>query len=242
MYADAIVAAILQAEMLDTPMKHTSSNAKIDRAHFKECTVDMLQDMFGEGSVSKVTKGECLDRLLFGWLLPPKPAFLKFTTTPGVRAYTFTKQVFQDIVLPINKLEDQINISEELFDCYPLLVYPCRVYDHGEHWGQLKRPTDLVPGEKFAMYNDLGIYGVPGHVVKKKEYKPVEAMRTMEKFTRDVGGFSFLYADIFMTREELEEMFDLTLYEVVRKKYYAADAFPHLYDKVKPEIDVLNMG
>lgn len=61
MYADAIVAAILQAEMLDTPMKHTSSNAKIDRAHFKECTVDMLQDMFGEGSVSKVTKGECLD-------------------------------------------------------------------------------------------------------------------------------------------------------------------------------------
>ncbi|XP_065168366.1 delta(24)-sterol reductase-like [Atheta coriaria] len=183
-----------------------------------------------------------LFRLLFGWLLPPKPAFLKFTTTPGVRAYTFTKQVFQDIVLPINKLEDQINISEELFDCYPLLVYPCRVYDHGEHWGQLKRPTDLVPGEKFAMYNDLGIYGVPGHVVKKKEYKPVEAMRTMEKFTRDVGGFSFLYADIFMTREELEEMFDLTLYEVVRKKYYAADAFPHLYDKVKPEIDVLNMG
>lgn len=34
-----------------------------------------------------------LFRLLFGWLLPPKPAFLKFTTTPGIRALTFTKQV-----------------------------------------------------------------------------------------------------------------------------------------------------
>lgn len=34
-----------------------------------------------------------LFRLLCGWLLPPKIAFLKFTTTPGVRAMTFTKQV-----------------------------------------------------------------------------------------------------------------------------------------------------
>ena len=35
-----------------------------------------------------------LFRFLFGWLLPPKIAFLKFTTTPGVRAMTFTKQVY----------------------------------------------------------------------------------------------------------------------------------------------------
>lgn len=176
--------------------------------------------------------------LFFGWLLPPKPAFLKFTTTPGVRAYTFTKQVFQDIVLPINKLEQQIATSEKLFDAYPLLVYPCRVYDHGPNSGQLKQPKHLVANTNYAMYNDLGIYGVPGFVKKKLPYNPVKAMRVMEKFTRDVGGFSFLYADIFMTREEFEEMFDLTLYEIVRKKYAAEGAFPHLYDKVKPEIDV----
>lgn len=176
----------------------------------------------------------------FGWLLPPKPAFLKFTTTPGVRAYTFTKQVFQDIVLPINELEKQINTSEKLFDAYPLLVYPCRIYDHGPHSGQLKPPKKeyLVPKTNYAMYNDLGIYGVPGFVKRKQPYNPVKAMRAMEKFTRDVGGFSFLYADIFMTREEFEKMFDLTLYEVVRKKYAAEGAFPHLFDKVKPEIDV----
>merc|ERR1712130_1070342 len=52
---------------------------------------------------------------LLGWMLPPKPAFMKLTTTPAVRAMTFTKQVFQDIVLPINKLEEQINKSHELF-------------------------------------------------------------------------------------------------------------------------------
>lgn len=176
----------------------------------------------------------------FGWLLPPKPAFLKFTTTPGVRAYTFTKQVFQDIVLPIDELERQIDTSEQLFDAYPLLVYPCKIYDRGPNSGQLKQPQQkyLVPNTNYAMYNDLGIYGVPGFVKRKQPYNPVKAMRAMEKFTRDVGGFSFLYADIFMTKQEFEEMFDLKLYEVVRKKYGANGAFPHLYDKVKPEIDV----
>ena len=41
-------------------------------------------------------------------------------------------------------------------------------------------------------------------------YDAVKAMRAMEKFTQEVGGYPFLYADIFMTRKEFEEMFDLT--------------------------------
>jgi len=187
---------------------------------------------------------DLLFRIPFGWLLPPKVAFLKFTTTPGVRELTFTKQVFQDIVLPLAKLEDQINTSEKLFDLYPLLVYACRVYDHGESSGQIKRPKPeyLCPGTNYAMYNDLGVYGVPGFVKEKKPYDPVYAMRAMEKFTRDVGGFSFLYADIFMDEKEFNEMFDLSLYEKVRKKYSAVGAFPSLYDKVKPEIDVFKFA
>ena len=38
---------------------------------------------------------------------------------------------------------------------------------------------------------------------------------------RSVGGYHFLYADTFLSREEFEEMFDLTAYEIVRKKYHA---------------------
>lgn len=182
-----------------------------------------------------------LFRLLFGWLLPPKPAFLKFTTTPGIRAYTFTKQVFQDIVLPIQELERQIDIASELFEKFPLLVYPCKIIDHGPSSGQLKRPDSkyLVKGTDYAMYNDLGVYGVPGKVKERKPYDPIHAMRKMEEFTRDVGGYSFLYADIFMTRDEFEVMFDLSLYREVRKKYKAEGAFPDLYDKVKPEIELI---
>ena len=124
---------------------------------------------------------------LLGWMLPPKPAFMKLTTTPTVRAMTFTKQVFQDIVLPINKLEAQINISHELFDTYPVLVYPCRIYNHGKHRGQLRppRPDQMVPGtEDYGMFNDLGVYGVPRLVRERKPWDAVTAMRKMEEFTR----------------------------------------------------------
>ena len=34
----------------------------------------------------------------------------------------------------------------------------------------------------------------------------------------------------------------VSAYEMVRKKYHAEKAFPHLYDKVKPEIDVVKVG
>ncbi|XP_019613547.1 PREDICTED: delta(24)-sterol reductase-like [Branchiostoma belcheri] len=183
-------------------------------------------------------------RLLFGWLLPPKPAFLKFTTTPGVRAMTFAKQVFQDIVLPMTVLEKSVDRAEELFDTYPILIYPCRIYDHGVSRGQLRPPRkdQMCPGTNYGMFYDLGVYGVPGPVKRRERYDPVHAMRSMEKFIREAGGYSFLYADIFMTREEFEEMFDLSLYEKVRKKYGAEGAFPHLYDKVKPEVDVFEIG
>lgn len=158
---------------------------------------------------------------------------------------TFAKQVFQDIVLPLNKLKEQVNVATELFDTFPLLVYPCRIYDHNRGaQGQLRSPpkTLLVPGTNYAIFNDLGVYGIPGAIKRREPYNPTKAMREMEKFTRDVGGYSFLYADIFMSESEFEEMFDLTLYRQVREKYKADGAFPTLFDKVKPEVDVISIG
>ncbi|TMS35365.1 hypothetical protein L596_002782 [Steinernema carpocapsae] len=102
--------------------------------------------------------------------------------------------------------------------------------------------NEIVPGTNYAMYNDLGIYGTPGPVKRKEKYNATEAMREMERFTREIGGYSFLYADIFMTEAEFNVMFDLTFYDKVRKKYGADSAFPRLFDKVKPEIDVMAIG
>jgi len=182
-------------------------------------------------------------RLFLGWLCPPKIAFLKWSTTPGIREMTVQKQVFQDIVLPMTVLEDSINKAEELFDTYPVLIYPCRIYNHATHQGQLRPPRSdqMCPRANYAMFYDLGVYGVPGPVKRKEPYNAVKTMRKMEAFIRDAGGYSFLYADTFMNWEEFHEMFDLTLYGKVRQKYGAEGAFPHLYDKIKPEINVFQL-
>lgn len=182
-----------------------------------------------------------LFRMLLGWMMPPRIAFLKFSTTPAVRKMTFTLQVFQDIVLPMSAMSRAIDEVAERFEMFPILLYPSRVYDHGEARGQLPRPRpeDIVPGTSHAMYFDLGVYGVPGPIQRQLPFKTVHAMRAMEAFTCGVRGFPFLYADTFMTRPEFEAMFDLRLYRQVREKYGAATAFPDLYDKIRPEVDVL---
>lgn len=32
--------------------------------------------------------------------------------------------------MPLALLKEQVNTAIELFDTFPLLVYPCRIYDH----------------------------------------------------------------------------------------------------------------
>ena len=82
----------------------------------------------------------------------------------------------------------------------------------------------MVSGTNYGMFNDLGVYGVPRLVRErkrweadlitlsdlltdmsdlqqnKKRFDAVSAMRSMEEFTRSVGGYHFLYADTFLTR------------------------------------------
>ncbi|XP_052755711.1 cleavage and polyadenylation specificity factor 73 [Galleria mellonella] len=59
MFADALVAAVLAAAALPAP-RHLPLAPKLDRMHFKECVIEMLQEMFGEDSVPKMFKGEKL--------------------------------------------------------------------------------------------------------------------------------------------------------------------------------------
>ncbi len=203
-----------------------------------------------------------LFRLALGWMCPPKVTFLKLPATPRIKHEMMFERVYQDIVLPIRTLELAVEKAGKLFGIWPILIYPSRIYDHGKgHRGifPCPRPEDLVhhkdeegheSEDAYAMYYDLGVYGIPHHKYKttstrnatkdangygqKHSYQAVHAMREMERFTRDVGGAPFLYADTFMDREEFNEMFNTELYERVRKdKRYGIPEqhFPHVFDK-----------
>jgi len=175
-----------------------------------------------------------LFRLLLGWLLPPKVTFLKLPTTPHLKEEMAYRRVYQDIVLPIRTIEEAVDKAGDLFSIWPILIYPSRIYDHSAdgYRGTFRTPDkkDIVSGTNYAMYYDLGVYGTPP-AVATGTYKAVHAMREMEDYVRRVGGAPFLYADTFMTRKEFGEMFDLEMYEKVRKKYAAEGNFPHLFEK-----------
>ncbi|KAL8618913.1 Cleavage and polyadenylation specificity factor subunit 3 [Nucella lapillus] len=54
MYADSVITVILRAERDPMPQKNIPSVLSVDRAHFQECLLETLQEMFGP---------ECTDRL-----------------------------------------------------------------------------------------------------------------------------------------------------------------------------------
>uniref|UniRef100_A0ABD2WL54 Cleavage and polyadenylation specificity factor subunit 3 n=1 Tax=Trichogramma kaykai TaxID=54128 RepID=A0ABD2WL54_9HYME len=60
MYADAVLTALLQAESMENNPKMLTAPTKMDKMHFKECLIEMLQEMFGEDSVPKIFKGDKL--------------------------------------------------------------------------------------------------------------------------------------------------------------------------------------
>jgi len=47
-----------------------------------------------------------------------------------------------------------------------------------------------------------------------------------------VCRFQMLYADSYLTFEEFRQMFDHSLYDVMRKRLACDGAFPEVYDKV----------
>lgn len=58
LYADTVLASLMQTDLVGSTIKAASSATKSDQAHFKECLVETLQDMFGESSVPKIIKGD----------------------------------------------------------------------------------------------------------------------------------------------------------------------------------------
>ena len=66
-------------------------------------------------------------------MCPPKVTFLKLPATTRIRREMMCERVYQDIVLPLRTLEDAINLSDDLFDIWPILVYPSRVYRYTQY-------------------------------------------------------------------------------------------------------------
>jgi delta24-sterol reductase len=169
----------------------------------------------------------------FGWLGAPKISLLKGTMTEGIRWKLVHKHVVQDIIVPMRELERSVEEFHKRFEVYPLLVYPIRIYNHGDDPGLQPNPRQLEPGKDWDMFVDLGAYGIPPALKRGEEWDAEEHVAATERFTHEIGGFVPLYQDVWMNRTEFEEMFDHRLYRRMREKLGAVGAFPEVWDKVR---------
>lgn len=170
-------------------------------------------------------------RTFFAWLGAPKISLMKLTYTKELRRQAMFNRVTQDIIVPMSDMNDSLNFCHPRFEIYPIWVCPVKLFHHGEFEGFLRNPKQGTS----QMFVDIGVYGIPKAVEEKKPWDMVDVSRKLEAFSMERSGYHLLYADIFMNRAEFKAMFNHTLYETVREKYKATQAFPSIYDKVIPE-------
>jgi len=160
----------------------------------------------------------------FGWMLPPSVSFLKVTQPSGLQDFHDSKHVVQDMLVPASTIAESLGVFRRHFDIYPLWV--CPMY--------LRPGRGIVhaKGDSPVLYVDLGAYGVPGAVKRGEDYDIVEHIRKVEEYVTSVDGFEMPYAVSYMTRKEFGKMFDRALYDDLRKKLGALEAFPDIYEKI----------
>ena len=197
-----------------------------------------------------------LFRYALGRLVPPKVTFLKSLRDAHAREVSVRTQIYQDLAFPAAKFEEMLGFVHDTTGIYPLLLYSSLVVDRG---GMLRVPSgveELPTGFGSAVHGhacrkthfmNLGVYGVPVGIRQSQhrhhdapgrpKFKTLHAVRALEAKVRELGGFQHTYCDSTQTREDLEQMFDFELWRRMRTEY-GASGFPHVHDKVKPEVDV----
>jgi len=61
MYADAVLTVVLKAESETNPSKAYPPPVDVDSAHFRECLLETLTEMFGQDAVPKLLKDDVMD-------------------------------------------------------------------------------------------------------------------------------------------------------------------------------------
>jgi delta24-sterol reductase len=178
-------------------------------------------------------------RWFFAWMGAPKISLMKYSMTKELRKRALKNRVAQDIIIPIRKMNEALQYIDIHYGIYPAWICPVRLFDHEENEGFIPNPKNSTRNNS-AMFVDIGIYGIPPQV-KQGNWDSISTSRNLEHLTYKNHGFHMLYADIFMTREEFEQMFSHRLYREMREKYNADGSFPEVYDKVIPEKWLINL-
>ena len=159
-------------------------------------------------------------RYLFGWLLPYNYGLLKLINEKVMPEGLTDNFVTQDFGIPSRFLKKAVEFYHDQVEIYPLWLCPAVALDTG--------PV-VTQKDSDKIYIDIGIYGF----CDKESYSKVKTIRALEKWARDHNGYQGLYAEVLMTYEEFQEMFDGRHYMKMRKKLpLTEEAFPEIFEKI----------
>lgn len=187
-----------------------------------------VRGMYWESELIVPFGNQAWFRYLLGWMMPPKISFLRLTQGERIKQYYDQKHVIQDALVPIEHLQRTLETFDAIFEGYPTWLCPMRVFE--------KKPRgSMNPAGKAGqseMYVDVAVVSVPGPVLRGEDYNALHGVKQMEHFLLQHRGYQGTYAVSLLSREDFRRMFDLTLYDQVRKRYGAEAVFMDVYDKV----------
>jgi Delta24-sterol reductase len=141
-----------------------------------------------------------LFRLVFGWMMPPKPSLMKLTQTEALRKLYELHHVVQDMLVPMDRLSQCLDVFDKEVAIYPLwlcpFVIPSNASAGQKHRGFVHPARDAKSGAEEELFVDVGAYGNPS----VQGYEARATHRRLEDFVRKVGGYQMMYADSYMTK------------------------------------------
>jgi delta24-sterol reductase len=170
-------------------------------------------------------------RYLMGWALPPHVALLKYFETETIKDLREQRHVVQDMLMPISKLRDSLVYFDTHYSVYPLWLSPMCIYTNELGAGFVHPCMQGLQSD--ALFVDIGAYGTPSI----KDFDGNTALKNLERFVLDNGGYQALYARTLLSRSEFRQMFDHSSYDKLREQYPLNNqAFGEVYDKVSGRI------
>lgn len=169
-----------------------------------------------------------LFRNLLGWLMPPSLRLLKMTHVSALQTFYDAAHVAQDFLVPMDKLGEALQRCDELFEIYPVWLCP----------HQVKRVPGAIKWREHVegdvdMYVDVGIYGVSRKADRGERFWAPAAVSAFEQWMIKNDSYSALYAEVELSREDFEKMFDRTLHNKVRAEWGAVNVLCDTYEKIK---------
>ena len=136
--------------------------------------------------------------------------------------------ILQDFMLPEHNLHLFLNEIQQYIKIFPLWFLPMINY----HKIQLN--SIFIPKNKFNFVN-VGIYGIP---ITKYEF--ISINKLLETILTKYNGRKVYYSHSFYSRNEFyNQLYNGKKYFQLRKKYFAENVFPEIFDKIITKNEIL---